>query len=188
MSDHDTPVSATDADTGQTIESPDLPEDPAEARDVLIGLLADARTREAAEADQALRALAELDNVRKRALRDRAQTIELATERLVTQLLPVIDSFDAALTPGSDEPAVLAVIEGVAALRDQFLTVLAGEGLSRIATDGPFDPTVHEAVSVLGEGDPLVVVHEMRSGWMLGSKVLRPATVVVGPEPVEGDT
>jgi molecular chaperone GrpE len=159
-----------------------LPADPGAARDELLRLLADARHDAAAEADHALRAVAELDNIRKRTLRERSHMIELATERLVTQLLPVVDSFEAGLATEPADEATAALLAGFGAVRDQLLAVLAAEGVARIPTDHTvFDPSVHEAVSVLGEGDPLVVLHEMRSGWTLGSKVVRPASVVVGP-------
>lgn len=177
--DHDThgeapPLTPTPEELG--IE---LPDDPEAARNELLGLLAEARHDVATERDHALRAVAELDNVRKRSLREAAEVRSRATEGLVTQLLTVLDSFDAGLNvePRSDEAASLR--SGFAGVRAQLMGVLQASGLEPIPAVGEtFDPTVHEAVSMLGDGD--TVVAEMRPGYSLAGKVIRPASVVVG--------
>lgn len=164
----------------------ELPEDPDEAFDELLRLLADARHEAATAQDTALRALAELENVRKRTVRDMAETRQRATEGLVRQLLAVLDSFDAGMAIDTEEAEASAVVEGFTATRDQLVASLTGVGLEPVPGVGaPFDPQVHEAVSVLGQADQLVVVHEMRKGYTLAGLTLRPAAVVVGPVPAE---
>ena len=200
-SDADLPVAAPDAAAEEVADthgeapfltpSPaelgiELPEDPEEARLELLRLLADARHDAAAERDTALRAMAELDNVRKRASREMADTRQRATEGLVRQLLAVLDSFDAGMALDTGEAEAAQVVEGFTATHNQLVAALAGVGLEPVPGEGaPFDPHVHEAVSVLGQADALVVIHEMRKGYTLGGITLRPAAVVVGPAPSE---
>jgi molecular chaperone GrpE len=203
-SDADLPVAAPDAATGEEPadthgEAPvltptpaelgiELPDEPTEAMNELLRLLADARHDAAAERDTALRALAEMENLRKRTVRDMAETRQRATEGLVRQLLAVLDSFDAGMAIDADEADAAALKEGFTATRDQLLGSLSSIGLEAVPGIGaPFDPQVHEAVSVLDQADQLVVVHEMRKGYTLGGLTLRPAAVVVGPAP-DGDT
>ena len=97
------------------------------------------------ERDQYLDALrrlkAEFENSRKRQERERIRMLSMASERLVQELLPVLDNLDRALEAGGD------IREGVQATRDQLADVLADEGLLPVASDGqPFDPNVHDAV------------------------------------------
>lgn len=164
----------------------ELPEGLEAQRDELLRLLADARHDAALERDHALRAVAEMDNIRKRSLREAAEVRARATEGLVTQLLSVLDGFDAGLAV--DDPAAAPVVEGFRGVRGHLQKVLEAAGLAVIPTDGEFDPSVHEAVSMVGEGS--TIVHEMQRGYTLGGKVIRPAAVVVGPAPEgsgEGD-
>lgn len=163
----------------------ELPEGLEDQRDELLRLLADARHDAAAERDHALRAVAEMDNIRKRALREGAEVRQRATEGLVNQLLAVLDSFDAGLAnePADEEAASLQA--GFAGVHGQLMGVLRGVGLEVVPSVGePFDPTVHEAVSMLGDGN--TVVAEMQRGYTLAGRVIRPASVVVGTAPEAG--
>ncbi|MCJ7439428.1 MAG: nucleotide exchange factor GrpE [Acidimicrobiia bacterium] len=132
--------------------------------------------RELREAAQ--RVQADFENYRKRVRREQNAIVERATEGLVEQLLPVLDSFELALDMLGD--AEEKVRKGVELVYAELLGVLERAGLERIATDGsPFDPNVHEAVlSEEGDGDP-VVAETMRGGYRLKGKVLRPAMVKV---------
>ncbi|MEX1286961.1 MAG: nucleotide exchange factor GrpE, partial [Acidimicrobiia bacterium] len=109
----------------------ELPDDRDEAFDELLRLLADARHEAAAERDHALRALAELDNVRKRALREAAEVRQRAAEGVITQLLPVLDSFDAGFAVDTDHPDALALADGFRGVHAQLLGVLEAAGLAR---------------------------------------------------------
>lgn len=132
------------------------------------------------------RVAAEFENYRKRAQRERDEIVARATQSLVRDLLPVLDSLDGAFTAaqGGDE----RLLAGIRSTQQQFLDVLAREGLAPIEAAGmPFDPERHEAVSGSGAGN-LVVVAEMRRGYTLRDRVLRPSLVAVAAAPPgEGD-
>lgn len=165
----------------------ELPADPDEAVEFLLRALAGAWEEGAGHRDGHLRALAEMDNMRKRSLRDRTTFIEQATERLMHKLLPVLDAFQAGLDWSAETEGEQRLLDGLQQTYEQLVDVLGSEGLTPIEAEGePFNPALHDAVSVLGEGDELVVHHQMRRGFRLRDRVLRPATVVVGP-PASGN-
>ena len=131
--------------------------------------------------DTLRRVQADFENYRKRVLREQTALVDRATERLVRELLPVLDSFDGALgTAGLDTPEMEKVRDGVNGIYAQLAAVLEKAGLERIDADGlPFDPNEHEAVMQDdGEGEPHVG-DVLRSGWKLKGRVLRPAMVKV---------
>jgi molecular chaperone GrpE len=142
--------------------------------------------RAQAERDEYLdtlrRVQADFENYRKRMLREQTSLVERATEGLVEQLLPVLDSLDSALAnvdaTQSDELA--KVRKGVELVRAELFGVLEKAGLSRVEAEGkPFDPNEHEAVMQEdGEGEP-VVSEVVRPGYRLKGRVLRPAMVKV---------
>ena len=135
------------------------------------------------ERDQYLDALrrlkAEFENSRKRQERDRARILSMASERLVQELLPVLDNLDRALEAGGD------IREGVMATREQLAAVLAEEGLLPVASDGqPFDPNVHDAVmgQPSEEHEEGTIIQTFQRGYMLNGKPIRPAKVVVAQQ------
>jgi len=137
-------------------------------------------TRERDDYLDALRRLqAEFENYRKRMVREQTMHLERATEGLIEQLLPVLDTFQLAMLNSGGDAEKLQ--KGVELVYAELLGVLERSGLERIEAEGkPFDPTVHEAVmSVDGDGGDPVVVEEMRTGWRLKGRVLRPAMVKV---------
>ncbi|WP_273841361.1 nucleotide exchange factor GrpE [Rubrobacter calidifluminis] len=126
--------------------------------------------------DTLKRLKAEFENSRKRQERERAKIVELASERLVRELLPVLDNLERALESEGD------IREGVRATRDQLLGVLEQEGLIPVASDGQhFDPSVHEAVmsQPSEEHEEGVIVQTFQRGYLLNGKPIRPAKVVV---------
>ena len=138
--------------------------------------------RLAALEDQLKRVAADFDNFRKRAARERAETFALANERLVKELLPVLDDLERALVAAHDHEEA-KLIEGVQLVHRSLGQLLEREGLREIETDGPFDPHVHEALlSQPSEQDKGTVIDELQMGYKLGDRVQRPARVVVaGP-------
>jgi molecular chaperone GrpE len=135
------------------------------------------------ERDQYLDALrrlkAEFENSRKRQERERARTLSMASERLVQELLPVLDNLDRALEAGGD------IREGVQATREQLAAVLAEEGLLPVASDGqPFDPNVHDAVmgQPSEEHEDGTIIQTFQRGYLLNGKPIRPAKVVVAKQ------
>ena len=126
----------------------------------------------------AQRVQADFENYRKRVLREQTELVERATQGLIEQLLPVLDSCELALS--SLEGAEEKVRKGVELVFAELFGVLEKAGLERIDALGkPFDPTEHEAVAQEdGDGEP-VVCDILRSGYRLQGRVLRPATVRV---------
>jgi len=166
----------------------DLPEDPREALAVLIEALAETKLSLDARTEDLQRVAAEFDNYRKRAQRDRDEFVLRSTQRLIEALLPVVDSFESALAHETTTPGEESMLEGVQSTHQQLVDVLTKEGLEIIPSVGePFDPNVHEAVMGGGTGH-LVVTSEMRRGYAVGGRVIRPAMVGVADEdtPEEG--
>jgi molecular chaperone GrpE len=132
------------------------------------------------------RVAAEFENYRKRVLRDQESLVARAHERLVKELLPVLDDLERALA-AAEEHEEATLEEGVRLVHRELADALAREGLAEIETEGVFDPHVHEALlsqpSEAQEGSVLEVVQK---GYRLGDRVLRPARVVVAA-PQEDD-
>jgi molecular chaperone GrpE len=129
--------------------------------------------------DTVQRVQAEFENFRKRAAREQASLVARAHERLVKELLPVLDDLERALEAAeAHEEAKLE--EGVALVTRSFADVLRREGLEEVPTDGKFDPHVHEALlSQPSEAEEGTVIEVIQKGYRLGDRVLRPARVVV---------
>jgi molecular chaperone GrpE len=131
--------------------------------------------------DAARRIQADFENYRKRVLREQTSLVERATEGLVENLLPVLDSFELAVVNlDGDNVDIDKVRKGVELVFAEFLAVLEKAGLERIESHGvPFDPNEHEAVMQDdGDGEP-IVGDVLRTGWKLKGRVLRPAMVKV---------
>lgn len=158
----------------------DLPDDPHEASLTLLTELETARSDAETYLDDLRRVAADFDNFRKRALREQQSIVERASERVLTALLPVLDSFEAALQIEPDSTSAEKLLGGMRSTHTQLMDVLAKEGLEPIpAFEEPFNPEVHEAVTSTGEGSRLVVAQELRRGYVLRGKVLRAALVAL---------
>lgn len=138
--------------------------------------------------DRLLRMAADFDNYKKRAARDRAEYVTLANERLVKELLPILDDLERALGAAAEHEEA-ALEEGVALVHRSLAGLLERQGLKRIDTDGKFDPHVHEALlSQPSEADEGSVIEVLQKGYRLGDRVLRPARVVIAaPKEANGD-
>jgi molecular chaperone GrpE len=134
--------------------------------------------------DRLQRLAAEFDNYRKRTAREQAASAKLANERLVKELLPVLDDLSRALDAASEhEEAKLE--DGVRLVHRALADLLRKEGLAEIETNGKFDPHVHEALlSQPSDEDEGSVIEVVQKGYKLGDKVLRPARVVVAAPPI----
>jgi molecular chaperone GrpE len=146
---------------------------------------------EAAEAkadehlDDLRRLAAEFENYRKRAARDQESLIARAHERLVKELLPVLDDLARALE-AAEHHQEAKLEDGVRLVHRRLAEVLHKEGLAEIETDGQFDPHVHEALlSQPSEAPEGSVIDVVQKGYRLGDRVLRPARVVVAAAPRE---
>ena len=135
------------------------------------------------ERDEYLDALqrlkAEFDNYRKRVARDQHELAARAHERLVRELVPVLDDLERALEfATAHEEAQLE--DGVRLVHRALADALAKEGLAEIATDGKFDPHTQEALlSQPSEAEEGTVIQVLQKGYLLGERVLRPARVVI---------
>jgi molecular chaperone GrpE len=125
------------------------------------------------------RVAADFDNFRKRTARDQESLIARAHERLVKELLPVLDDLERALDAAAEhEEAKLE--EGVRLVHRELSHVLQKEGLVAVETDGKFDPHEHEALLTQpSEAEEGAVLEVIQKGYRLGDRVLRPARVVV---------
>ncbi|MCQ4079326.1 nucleotide exchange factor GrpE [Streptomyces sp. RB6PN25] len=130
--------------------------------------------------DRWRRAMAELDNQRKRHARELQHEREAERSRVAAAWLPVVDNLELALSHAQAEPG--SVVEGVKAVRDQAVQIFRDLGYPRDdETDVPFDPNRHEVVSVVDEPDtaPGTVIRVLRAGYGEPGRQLRPAAVVV---------
>ncbi|MEN3356055.1 MAG: molecular chaperone GrpE [Mycobacteriales bacterium] len=142
--------------------------------------IAQLRAEVARLADQWRRTAADLENLRKRVAREAGQQRADERARIAAEWLPVLDNLELALEHASSNPAV--ILEGVQAVRDQALAVLARLGYTRQADVGStFDPARHEAVAAVPDptAAPGTVVHVVRPGYGGAERQLRPASVVV---------
>jgi molecular chaperone GrpE len=136
--------------------------------------------------DRYKRALADLDNYRKRAAREIETRVAAARESVIGDWLEVVDSVERALQMESDGPCR----EGLQSVLAQIDTVLTRQGAQRIGAVGePFDPTRHEAIAVQDTADAPdhTILAVERSGFALGDRVIRPAQVVVARTPGHTD-
>lgn len=136
--------------------------------------------------DRLLRTTADFENFKKRAARDREEGIRYANESLIKKIVPVLDSFDMALAAGQNQPAAESLQTGVAMIHQQLRNVLLEIGLEEVdATGKPFDPNWHEAVSQQESADVPEghVLQQLRKGYKLRDRLIRPATVIVAKKP-----
>jgi len=176
------PDAGPDAVAADAGDAPDLDEEA--AAEIVESDLAQLEGERAELMDMLRRIQADFENYRKRVQREQVTLVERANERLLEDLLPVLDSFDGALASLTGSTASDADIEkvrnGVLGIHTQFVAVVQKNGLERIAAEGaPFDPNEHEAVMQdEGDGEPHVA-QVMRTGYRLKGRVLRPAMVSV---------
>ncbi len=130
--------------------------------------------------DSYLRLAADFDNYRKRVAREQAELVKRANERILNELLPVLDDLERALE-AAEEHQEAKLEEGVELVHRSLAALLHRHGLTPIETEGAFDPHVHEALLAQpGEGtEPGSVLQVLQKGYRLGDRVLRPARVIV---------
>jgi molecular chaperone GrpE len=133
------------------------------------------------------RVAAEFENYRKRVARDQESLVARAHERLVKELLPVLDDLERALA-AAEEHEEAKLEEGVRLVHRELAAALQREGLAEIDTDGKFDPHVHEALlSQPSDAEEGAVIEVVQKGYTLGDRVVRPARVVVAAPKPEDD-
>lgn len=180
LSDHATdagPPTAADLDL-------EIPDDPDAAIAMLLTEVHAARRQATGHLDDLRRVAADFENFRKRALREQSETTQRAAEQLVRDLLPALDSFDAALAVEPSTESEEKLLAGMHRTHEQLLTILRAQGLEVVPTFGePFDPEVHEAVMSAPDGEgELVVSQELRRGYLLKGRLVRAALVALERE------
>jgi molecular chaperone GrpE len=137
--------------------------------------------------DQWMRSVADFDNFKKRSAREKQEAIKFANEGLLEKFIPILDNFEMALSAaGAANTSIESLKAGVQMIAQQLKGAMSDAGLQEIeATGRPFDPNLHEAISQqesaeVPEGH---VVQQVRRGYRLRERLLRPASVIVAKKP-----
>jgi molecular chaperone GrpE len=158
----------------------DAPETELTENEKLKKLLAEETAKAEDNYNRLIRLQADFENFRRRSQKEKEDLYKYASEQLIVALLPVMDNFQRALEAKEDDSR--KVIEGVEMIYRQIEDILAREGLEKVAAKGEeFDPTRHEAVmqEPAGELPDNTITQELRCGYCLKGKVIRPAMVKV---------
>ncbi len=168
----------------------DPPEDPPQEDD-LQARVAELEAEIEDLRDKRLRALADLENYKKRARREAEDAVLRRSQDLLARLVPTVDNLERALEAAAaesnagPEARLEQLIKGIEMVRDEFLKALQQEGITPVESVGaPFDPQVHDALQQEDHPDhpPGTVVREFEKGFMHGERLLKPARVIVaGP-------
>ena len=135
--------------------------------------------------DQLLRSAAEFENLKRRTVRDVENAHKFGTEKLISDLFPVIDSLEKAIETAQDVEGAEAIAEGVELSLKLFMDSLSRNGLSTVDPLGmPFDPSLHEALAVVPNenAEPNSVMEVIQKGFTLNERLVRAAKVVVVKE------
>ena len=179
-------AAAGDADADRETEEGEVRTDPESSESPVASIedeLAEARREARQNLDRALRAHAELENVRKRLERDLQNAHKFALERFVSELLPVKDSLELGLAAASEKGASAAgIAEGVGLTLRMLEQAMEKFGVKTVDPDGePFDPEFHQAMT-MQESDavePGTVLTVVQKGYLLNERLVRPAMVIV---------
>lgn len=179
-------IEAATSNLGPEIEIPaDLKEAFSEGEDSSDEL---STAQEEARANQELylRALAEMDNLRKRTQREKEDIAKFGNENILREILPVIDNLERAIEHAAGQEDAAGLLEGVQMTLSQFSSVMQKFGVEQLSTPGVlFDPAHHQAVGQL-ETDEVSANHvakELQKGYLLNNRLLRPAMVMVAKAP-----
>jgi len=148
--------------------------------------LAEKQAEAAANLDRYLRERAELENTKKRLLRERTEAVRFSCESLVRDLLPVIDNLERAVEHSESGGNGQPLVEGVRLVLKSALELLERNGVQRIEAKGErFDPARHEALAQVPDADrePNQVVEQFLPGYQMHDRLLRPAQVSVSTQP-----
>lgn len=164
-----------------------MPEAQGEMPEAAVDEVEKLRAETAELKDRLLRALADAENTRRRADRDKTDATQYAITRFARDILGIADNFQRAIEAcpadarESASPQVKAVIEGVEATERQLLATLERHGVKQIDATGKFDPNLHQAIAeVPGSGQPAgTIVTVVQQGYVIGDRLLRPAMVTV---------
>jgi molecular chaperone GrpE len=169
--------------TDPTPETGATPETPANEQASEQALLDQLRADLDRFRDLAMRSAADLENYRKRASREKEDAVKYANAAFLERLVPILDNFELGLTAAKAEKGAAAIVAGLEMVARQLQDFLTACGVEPVNADPgtPFDPNVHEAIgqhehAEIAEGG---VIQQMRRGFKLRDRLLRPATVLV---------
>jgi molecular chaperone GrpE len=135
--------------------------------------------------DKWLRAVADLENFKKRVKREVEEASTSAVQRLLPSFLPTMDNLERALEAAGPSSSVEQVVKGIQMVRDDFGNALRKHGIEAVPSVGvPFDPAIHDALQQIDSPDhaPGIVIREFERGYRMGERLIRPARVVIaGP-------
>lgn len=190
MTDEELNTAAEETVETETPENTENVEEPAEQAEPLSELdqlklqLAEAEAKNAELQDKYLRQAAEFDNYRKRTIKEKAELIKSAAEKVMVAELPVVDDMDRALENMEKGMDADACIEGFKLIVHKFKNILTQNGLEKIETDGQdFDTDYHEAIALIPAPTEELkgkILDCVQPGYKLGDKVIRHAKVAVG--------
>lgn len=129
-----------------------------------------------------LRVAADFENYKRRTVQEKEDLVKYSNAKIIGELLPVLDNFQLALKNPGDTPEVKNLVKGVEMIYRQLLQALEQAGMSKIEAVGqPFDPNLHEAIMQVDDDSVPedTVVEELRAGYMLKERVIRPSMVKV---------
>jgi molecular chaperone GrpE len=180
------------------VELNDDPQDPvgkAESKattkeEELMVRIQEAEKKAAENYDKYVRAVAELENYKKRATREKAEAIKYGNECVLRDILPIIDNMERAVEHAGTSDDLDAVKKGLKLVQEQFISCLQKHGVEQIAAIGKdFDPNVHEAMMQVesDQHEHSQVVGEFEKGYLLQGRLLRPAKVSVCKRPNKED-
>jgi molecular chaperone GrpE len=178
----DTQHGACQADMSEDISAGIQPEESSSDMGENDSNVTDAESRIAALNDKYIRLLAEYNNYRKRTAREMECVMDVISEELLAQFLPILDNLDRATEHRNDKTTLEEYVKGIAMIEDQLRAILAQAGLKKIEAIGEqFDPAVHCAVfqQESKEHPPGTVIAEAEKGYMLQGKIIRHPKVVV---------
>jgi len=138
--------------------------------------------------ERLIRVTADFDNYRKRSFKEKTEFVKFSNERLIKELLPIIDNLERAIESARTAKDQQSIISGLELILNQFIKILKKEGIEAIESMGKtFDPLVHEAISQLPskEHPANTVIEEQIKGYFLNNKLIRPSKVVVSMEEEE---
>ena len=132
--------------------------------------------------DLYMRTYAEMENVKRRGVKEREDLAKFANESLIKEILPVIDSLEKALAHAQDDDNPSGIVEGIEMTLKGLMNTLEKAGLKGVEAMGkPFDPNFHEAISQQADDTvpPKHVIMEMQKGYLLNGRLIRPSMVVI---------
>ena len=132
--------------------------------------------------DLYMRTYAEMENIKRRGIKERQELSKYANESLIKEILPVIDNLQKAISHAQNDKNPSGLVEGIELILDGLMATLEKAGLKEVEAEGrPFDPNFHEAISkqIDDKVAPGHVMTELQKGYVLNGRLIRPSMVVI---------